>query len=150
MEGYRYRTRLRVRYYECDPQKIVFNANYLAYIDVAVGDYFREGLKLDLGQLEKDGIFDYVLKSVYLDYKKPATMYDWLNIWCRTAKVGNTSMVMEFTITRDGDPDILLEAKITYVNFDPHSKKSKPIPDFIRQTIEGFERGGSVVSSGDK
>ncbi|MGI6492022.1 MAG: acyl-CoA thioesterase [Pelotomaculum sp.] len=141
MEGYRYRTRLRVRYYECDPQKIVFNANYLSYIDVAVGDYFREGLKLDIGQLEKDEIFDYVLKSVYLDYSKSATMYDWLNIWCRTVKVGNTSMVMEFAITRDGDPDVLVTAKITYVNVDPKLKKAKPIPDFIRQTIDEYESG---------
>jgi acyl-CoA thioester hydrolase len=26
---------LRVRYAECDPQNIVFNANYLVYFDVA-------------------------------------------------------------------------------------------------------------------
>jgi len=29
---------LRVRYGECDPQGIVFNANYLAYIDPASGE----------------------------------------------------------------------------------------------------------------
>jgi len=27
---------LRVRYGECDPQQIVFNANYFAYFDVAM------------------------------------------------------------------------------------------------------------------
>ena len=33
---------LRVRYGECDPQGIVFNANYLLYFDVAFTEYWRE------------------------------------------------------------------------------------------------------------
>ena len=30
--------KLRVRFNECDPQSVAFNANYLAYIDVAITD----------------------------------------------------------------------------------------------------------------
>ena len=33
---------LRVRYGECDPQGIVFNANYLLYFDVAFTEYWRD------------------------------------------------------------------------------------------------------------
>ncbi len=32
---------IRVRYSEIDGQKIVFNAHYSTYIDVAVTEYFR-------------------------------------------------------------------------------------------------------------
>jgi YbgC/YbaW family acyl-CoA thioester hydrolase len=32
---------LRVRYGECDPQGIVFNANYLLYFDVAFTELWR-------------------------------------------------------------------------------------------------------------
>ena len=32
---------LRVRYGECDPQGIVFNANYLLYFDVAFAELWR-------------------------------------------------------------------------------------------------------------
>src|SRR4051794_7001875 len=35
---------LRVRYGECDPQGIVFNANYLAYFDIAVTELWREAI----------------------------------------------------------------------------------------------------------
>jgi acyl-CoA thioester hydrolase len=141
VEGYRFRTRLRVRYNEVDAQRIVFNSNYLTYLDIAVGEYFREGLQLDLAELEKNEVFDYVLKKVTLNYNKSATMYDWLNIWCRTAKMGNTSLIMEFAITRDGDDDVLLTAEIVYVSYNPRLKKTQPIPDFLRQTIEKFEHG---------
>ena len=33
--------RLRVRYHECDGQKIVFNARYAEYIDIAALEYSR-------------------------------------------------------------------------------------------------------------
>lgn len=141
MEGYRFKTGLRVRYSEVDAQRIVFNSNYLTYIDIAVGEYFREGLKLDLAELEKDEVFDYVLKKVTLNYNKSATMYDWLNIWCRTVKMGNTSMIMEFAITRDGEDDALLTAEIVYVSYNPKKKATQPIPDFLRETIEKYESG---------
>ena len=40
--GEPFRHSLRVRYHECDPQGIVFNANYLAYHDIAVTELWRE------------------------------------------------------------------------------------------------------------
>ena len=32
----------RVRYHECDPQGVVFNANYLTYFDVTMTELWRE------------------------------------------------------------------------------------------------------------
>ena len=37
-----FRHRLRVRYNECDPQGVVFNANYLTYFDITMGELWRE------------------------------------------------------------------------------------------------------------
>ena len=37
---------LRVRYHECDAQKVVFNSRYGEYVDVAFGEYMRS-LRLD-------------------------------------------------------------------------------------------------------
>ena len=37
-----FRHRLRVRYNECDPQGVVFNANYLTYFDLTMGELWRE------------------------------------------------------------------------------------------------------------
>ncbi|WP_427910115.1 hypothetical protein [Pelotomaculum schinkii] len=46
-------------------------------------------------------------------------MYDWLNIWSRTVKIGNTSLVMELIITRDEEEGVLLTAGILYVSYNP-------------------------------
>jgi acyl-CoA thioester hydrolase len=35
---------LRVRFGECDPQGVVFNANYFLYFDVAITEFQRQAL----------------------------------------------------------------------------------------------------------
>jgi acyl-CoA thioester hydrolase len=44
---------LRVRYAECDPQQIVFNANYFAYFDVAMTELWRAAIKCYTAMLER-------------------------------------------------------------------------------------------------
>ena len=48
MTGREFRHPLRVRYHECDPQGHVFNANYLAYADIAVTELYREAFGWDI------------------------------------------------------------------------------------------------------
>jgi len=52
-----YRHPVRIRYGECDMQKVVFNANYLAYIDDATDTWKRQVL----GSFEATG-FDFMVR----------------------------------------------------------------------------------------
>ncbi|MFC0273021.1 acyl-CoA thioesterase [Metabacillus herbersteinensis] len=139
IEDYRFSHRLKVRYSEIDGQKIVFNAHYLTYLDVAVSEYFQEALRLDMTTLSENGEFDFVLAKSTLEYKSSAHLNDWLTIWCRMDKIGNTSMTMRFKITRDEVNSPLLLAKVIYVSFNPHTKSSQPVPLMIRNKVEQFE-----------
>ncbi|WP_409304125.1 acyl-CoA thioesterase [Peribacillus sp. SCS-155] len=137
---FRFSHRLKVRYSEIDGQNIVFNAHYLTYLDVAVSEFFLEGLKLDLVKLAENGEFDFVIAKTIMEYKSPARLNDWLNIWCRVGRIGNASMTMNFMITRDGEIDPLLIAEVIYVSYNPHTKTSQPVPEFVRERIEQFEK----------
>lgn len=136
---YRFTHRLKVRYSEIDGQKIVFNSHYMTYIDIAASEYFEEGLKLNLQELAKEKKFDFVLAKTTLEFKKPARLGDWLNISCRTKKMGRSSFTMEFVITKEGESAPLLTAETIYVGYDAEKGTSVPIPDFIRERIEQFE-----------
>ncbi len=138
MEGYQFKSQIKVRYSEIDGQKIVFNAHYMTYLDIAIGEYFNEGLKL--GHLLSDGAFDFVLAKSTLEYKQPARLRDVLDVWVRTVKLGRTSFVNEFVITRTEEKDPLITAEIVYVSIDPKTLKPTPIPDAVRNRIEEFER----------
>ncbi len=61
---------LRVRYGECDPQGIVFNANYLVYFDVAFTELWRE--TVGPWKLLHDHGIDAVVAEANLDFKAPA------------------------------------------------------------------------------
>lgn len=137
IKDYRFSHRLKVRYSEIDGQKIVFNAHYLTYIDVAITEYFQEGLHIDFS----DGDFDFVLAKSTLEYKQPAYLNDWLTIWCKTSKIGNTSMTINCMITREDEDAPVLLAEIIYVSYDAEAKKARPVPDFVREKIEAFESG---------
>ena len=42
--GQTFTHRIRVRYAECDPQGVVFNANYYAYFDLLMTELWREAV----------------------------------------------------------------------------------------------------------
>jgi acyl-CoA thioester hydrolase len=56
-----FRHRLRIRYGECDPQGVVFNANYLAFFDVIITEFWREAIG-DYNAMIEDGA-DMVTRS---------------------------------------------------------------------------------------
>ena len=129
-----------MRYSEIDGQKIVFNAHYLTYIDVAVIDYFEEVFRRDFEELAQENIFDIAMVKSTLEYKKPARFKDTLEIWCRTSRIGGSSLTMEFVITKAGEEEPLVEAEVIYVNYDAAAGKSRAIPDFVRQQLKNTNR----------
>lgn len=140
MEGFHFSTDVRVRYAEIDVQNVVFNAHYMTYLDIGISDYYRQGLKLDPRELSRQGIFDFVLANCTLDFKQSAQLDDLLQIWCRTGKIGRSSMSTEFVIARKGETEPILTAEFIYVSIDPKTKQSQPVPNIVRERIEQFEQ----------
>lgn len=89
---------LRVRYHECDPQGIVFNAHYLAYADMAS----FEALKALFGTHEKlhDYGVDLVVAESNVRYLAACGFDDEITVEALTERVGNTSLVLRFDVRR--------------------------------------------------
>lgn len=129
---------LRVRYSEIDGQKIVYNAHYLTYIDLAITEYFRN---LEI-QFVEASAFDIALVKATLEYKRPARLDDWLDIHVSVTRLGNSSFTGKFRISphgRDGAGDAHLEAEIIYVSVTEEGR-STPIPDWVRERIAAVEK----------
>jgi len=132
-------TRLRVRWAEVDMQKIVFNGHYLTYIDTAIADYWRAiGLPYPHGYVDRYGA-DVFLRKATVEYLGSARYDDELEVLCRVAKLGRTSMTFAFEIYRDGEPSPLVTAELVYVNAD-RAMKPSPLPDELRGRIAAYER----------
>ncbi|MEI6720018.1 MAG: thioesterase family protein [Betaproteobacteria bacterium] len=142
-EEYTCTHRLRVRWSEVDMQKIVFNGNYLNYIDVAIAEYWRAiGLPYPHGYVDRYAN-DVYLRKASVDYLGSARYDDMLDVLVRVAKLGRTSMTFLFEIWR-AEPDVsakpLITAELIYVNADPHTMTPAPLPAAVRELIAKFER----------
>ncbi len=134
---------LRVRWSEVDMQKIVFNGNYLNYIDVAVAEYWRAiGLPYPHGYVDRYAN-DVYLRKATVEYLGSARYDDMLDVLVRVARLGRTSMTFAFEIWRSGtEPSDmpLIAAELVYVNADPQTMRPAPLPDAVRELIAKFER----------
>lgn len=123
-----YRYRFRPRYIDCDAQRVMHNANYLAYVDDAVDCFARDAL----GNFEQVG-FDFMLKKVVLEWQSPARHNEWVDIDVSVSRFGNTSFDIVCVGTVDGRP--VFTAVTTNVSTTPGAAVPAPIPDVVRVAL---------------
>lgn len=139
--GYRFAHGFRVRYRDIDMQGIVFNGNYMSYIDYGITEYFR-ALGFPWKKMESVG-FDLVVLRSLQDFRGPAYLDDLVYVGVRCTRLGNSSFTCVFTIWREdeetGESGLVLEAENVYANYDKQTRKTRPIPSVIREAIVRLE-----------
>jgi acyl-CoA thioester hydrolase len=131
--GEQFRHSIRVRYNECDPQGHVFNANYLAYFDLAMTELWR-GLGGYAAMIE-DGV-DMVVAEARLRYRASLGFDDEADLVVRSVSLGNTSMTSELTIKR-GD-ETVAEGELRHVFVNTARGGTAPIPAAVRSGLERY------------
>ena len=112
---------LRVRYAEVDAQGIVFNANYLVYLDTAVTEYFRARGRTYAQFVKETGMDFHVVRCV-VDYKRPARFDDEISI-CLRAGYAGVRVFWNAAIFR-GD-ELLCTAELTYASVDTETGRPR-------------------------
>ncbi|HEX4984524.1 MAG TPA: thioesterase family protein [Burkholderiales bacterium] len=136
-QDFRFVHRLRVRWAEVDRQGIVFNGHYLTYFDVGITEYYRALGHPYPGGLAAHGTDLYVRKAE-IEYEASAGYDDEIDVCVRVERLGRSSFDFRVEIHRGGD--LLVAGRVVYVNADPATRKSAPLPDFLRDAIRAFER----------
>jgi acyl-CoA thioester hydrolase len=126
--------RLRVRFHECDPQGVVFNAHYFAYFDVALTEMWREAFG-SYGEVVDSGT-DVVVAEASATFRAPARFDDELDVTLGIDRLGTTSMTMATLIGRDGE--LLVEGRMVHVFVDTATMAKRPIPDWLRTGLEAY------------
>ena len=123
----------RVRYHECDPQNVVFNANYLTYFDVTMTELWRE---LGGYQAMVDAGVDMVVAEARILYRSPLRFDDEFVGEVEVARLGETSMTAEILLARDGEP--CAEGELRYVFIESGAGAKAPIPESIRLGLSRY------------
>lgn len=121
----------RVRWGECDPQGIVFNANYVSYFDDTIGALWRTAFGSYAAMTER-GI-DMVVAEVNLVYRASARPEEMLQVEARIERLGETSMITLMRVMRE--EELLVEGRIRHVFVDNGNWGKTPIPDWLREGL---------------
>ena len=132
--GAAYKHRLRVRFSECDPQGVVFNANFVAYFDVVFTEMWRDAI-VPYQQMVDAGT-DMVVAEVNVRFLGPAAFEDELDFEVRVTRLGETSMSTRIDTTTAGRP--VAEGRMRHVFIDPATKAKQSIPANIRVALEEY------------
>jgi acyl-CoA thioester hydrolase len=127
---------LRVRWSEVDPQRIVFNPNYLLYADIAMGEYMRaHGHPFWTDESPDADIF---AVHAEINFYDAAKYDDELTLAARCTYVGHTSFRMLFAIFRG--TELLTEVRNAYVYATLPGRKPLPLPEDLVAKIAANER----------
>ena len=127
--------RMRVRFNECDPQGVVFYANYLMYVDVAMTEFWRDAAG-GYSAMVASGT-DVMVAEATLRYRESARFDDELDIRMWVTRLGTTSVVIGFAIERVADRILLVEGELRQVFVDGTTFEKREMPERIREGITG-------------
>lgn len=123
---------VRVYYEDTDAGGVVFYANYLKFFERARTEMLRSlGFEQDVLRLEQNVIF--VVRSVRVDYLKPARFNDMLNVTAKISEYTKTTLSFEQTIIRHDQT--LCTGDVRIACLDAQTLKPKAIPSAILELL---------------
>ena len=136
-----FRYYLRVRYGECDAQKVVFNARYADYIDISTLEFLRA---IGFGESVIDGTLDYKLVKLTVEWKASARFDQVLELSIYTRHLGNTSFTVATEFRIAGEEPMIASGETVYVLVHPRTLVKMLLPGDLRAALEKGASGTIV------
>jgi len=123
---------VRVYYEDTDFSGIVYHANYLRFMERGRTNFLRLLGADQRGLVEeaaKEALgFAFVVRSITLEFLKPARMDDILLVTTTTAEVKGASITLHQTVTRGDDLLVDGRVRVAFVS----GGRARPIPRVLR------------------
>lgn len=119
---------LDIRYGECDQQGVVFNANYLAYVDDTMDHWMRS-----FASTEWTSGWDVMLKAARVLWHGPARWPERLTVDATVCRWGRTSFDVHYGVAVQQRP--VADVVITYVSVDPADGRPTPPPVHVVEAM---------------
>jgi acyl-CoA thioester hydrolase len=144
VEGYTFRTTVRVRFAETDAQGVAHNASYLVWFEVARVEYLRE-FAGGYQTLRDTGIEALVLES-FCRYRTPARFDDLLHVHARCVDVKGARFRYEYAIVRD-DGTPMADGWTAHACVDHETLRPTRVPTWLADAIASAESSSSSTAA---
>jgi acyl-CoA thioester hydrolase len=136
IRGGRHLQPIRIYYEDTDFSGVVYHASYLRFMERGRTNYLRligadQRALFEQAEQEAPG-FAFVVRSMRIDFLKPARMDDVIEIVTTTAEVKGASVTLSQRVMRDGE--ILVEASVQVAFVS--GGRARPIPKPLRIAMQ--------------
>ena len=132
---------VRIYYEDTDFSGIVYHASYLRFMERGRTNYLRllgadQRALFEAMQQEAPG-FAFVVRSMQIDFRKPARMDDVLEIVTAPREVKGASVVLHQRVERTGETLVEATVQVAFVS----GGRARPIPQALRAAMQVPEDG---------
>ncbi len=140
ISGGRHILPVRVYYEDTDFSGMVYHASYLRFMERGRTDYLRllgadQRALFEETQKEAPG-FAFVVRSMSIEFLKPARMDDILHIVTEPDEVKGASIALKQQVNRDGETLVEAMVRVAFVS----GGRARPIPKPLRLAMRGDQR----------
>jgi acyl-CoA thioester hydrolase len=121
---------IRVYFQDTDAGGVVYHASYVNFLERARTEWLRERYGYSNAGLMKEFGAVFVVRSLKLDYLKPALLDDLLSVTSQIKETGRTRVALLQNVMRG--EEILVEAEIHLVCVALDTFKPVGIPEVLR------------------
>jgi acyl-CoA thioester hydrolase len=130
-----HRLPIRIYYEDTDFTGLVYHASYLRFMERGRSDFIRL-LGIDQGELFEQAAkeapgFHFVVRSMKLDFLRPARVDEVVEVVTRPGEVAGASIILKQSVVRGADVLIEADVRIAFVA----GEKPMRIPAALRQAL---------------
>ena len=123
---------VRVYFQDTDAGGVVYHASYVNFMERARTEWLRTHGYSNAGLMKEFGVV-FVVRSLKLDYLKPALLDDLLNVTAQIKEIGRSRLNLLQSVLR-GD-DLLTEAEVHLVCVSLEGFKPVSVPEVLRKRL---------------
>jgi len=121
---------IRVYFQDTDAGGVVYHASYVNFMERARTEWMRGFGFTNAGLMKELGVV-FVVRSLKLDYLKPALLDDLITVSAQLKEIGRSRVTLLQTIMRGEEK--LVEAEIHLVSVSLESFKPVSVPEVLRE-----------------
>lgn len=121
---------VRVYFQDTDAGGVVYHASYVNFMERSRTEWLRTFGYSNAGLMKELGVV-FVVRSLKLEYLKPALLDDLLTVTARIKEIGRSRLSLHQTIVRG--EEVMVEGEVHLVCVDVKTFKPVRVPDVLRK-----------------
>lgn len=124
---------MRVYFQDTDAGGVVYHANYLNFMERARTEWLRTHGYSNAGLMKEFGVV-FVVRTIKLDYIKPALLDDMLDVTAQIKDMGRSRLNLMQSVGRGNE--VLAEAEVHLVCVSVESFKPVSMPEILSKQLK--------------